>query len=304
MKQKLLIAWMLSFIFICFSSLSANTKKLTIFVSIKPQEYFVKRITGDRVNVYTLLPPGNTPETFAPSARQMAALSNAQLYFRIGVPYEDAILPKIESRMKSLKVIDTRKGIKLLDMRRHQFVNLIPQEKDSEDLHEEEEGRDPHIWLSPLLVKIQAHTILDALTDIDPVNKQFYVDNYKKFIDDLDKLNKELTKVLAPEKGKTLMVFHPAWGYFADNYGLKQQAIEIEGKSPSARQLAVIIDKAKKEKIKVIFVQPQISPALVSKIAKSINATVVPIDPLAYDYIKNMKSIADIVAKSLNKQKN
>ena len=279
----------------------AAEEKQDVFVSILPQEYFVKRIGGDRVNVTVLVQPGSSPATYEPTSQQLAGLAEAKLYFRIGVPFENGFMPKISGINNKLQIVDTRKGVKLRTMEKHHHKSESAHKKNDEKHHNV--VKDPHIWLNPMIVKVQAKTILDALISTDPAGKKIYEKNYVDFCADLDKLNKYIAETLKPLKGKILMVFHPAWGYFADQYGLKQQAIEIEGKNPAAKQLAEIIAKAKKENIKVIFVQPQFSKASANSVAEAIGGTVVPVNPLSKDYINNLKVITHKIASGLNIQK-
>jgi zinc transport system substrate-binding protein len=272
-----------------------------VFVSILPQEYFIERVGGQRVKVQALVKPGASPATYEPSPRQMADLSQAAVFFRIGVPFEDAFLPTIEQTMSGLRIVDTRRGITLRAMKSRQ-----PQESghghDHGD-HHSTGGRDPHIWLNPRLVKVQAQTMADALIEIDPMGRDEYTKNLENFSRDLDAVDASLTKALAPVKGRTFLVFHPAWGYFADAYGLNQEPIELEGKEPSAKQLARIIDMAKAEDVRVIFVQPQFSQSAVKTIARAIHGLVVPIDPLARDYLKSLRNVAKTVGETLARQK-
>jgi zinc transport system substrate-binding protein len=301
-------------------SICAGEQKTSVFVSIVPQEYFVERIGGERVKVQALVKPGSSPATYEPSPRQMAALSEATLYFRIGVPFEEAFLPKIESTMKTLKIVDTRKGVTFRTMQAHHHHGEEGKahERHEGDLdahagehvaaghgeeHHHHVGLDPHIWLSPRLVKIQARTIADALIAIDSAGKGVYERNYQSFAADLDALDARLSKMLAPVKGITFLVFHPAWGYFAEAYGLRQEAIELEGKVPSGRRLAGIIEEAKEEAVKVIFVQPQFSKASAQKIADAIGGVVISINPLARNYIENLEGVATAVRRSLLRQK-
>jgi len=260
------------------SPVNASDPLLSVFTSILPQEYFVKRIGGDRVEVQALVKPGSSPATYEPTPRQMAALSESKVFFRIGVPFENVFVPKIEGAMEGLRIIDTRRGITL-------------------------RGKDPHIWLSPRLVKIQARTIADGLIELDPAGKANYEENLASFLQDLDTLDKNLAEALDPVKGKTLMVFHPAWGYFADAYGLKQKPIELEGKDPSAKRLARMIEMANDEGVRVIFVQPQFSMESAQHIADAIDGAVVPINPLARDYVGNLEHVAETIRKALQKQK-
>jgi len=306
----------------CGASEPASTQRTVVFTSIVPQEYFVERVGGERVEVQALVRPGGSPATYEPTTRQMAALSEAKLYFRIGVPFENAFLPKIEEMMKGLRIVDTRKGITLRAMKAHHHHEGEHEEGEHEareqhEDHEHHEGHgededhhheagsdphDPHIWLNPRYVAIQARAIADALIEIDPAGKAAYEKNLAAFLEDLDALDAKLAAALAPVKGKTLMVFHPAWGYFADAYGLEQEPIEIEGKEPSARQLARIIEQAKQERVRVIFVQPQFSQASAERVAEAIGGAVVPIDPLARDYIANLEAVATTVGATLTKQ--
>lgn len=312
----------------CATHLHAAEEKVVVFTSIVPQEYFVERIGGERVAVQALVKPGQSPHTYEPTPRQMAALSSAKLYFRIGVTFENAFLPKIKQTMRGLRIVDTRKGITLRSMKahhqhdeEHKGEGEHREEEHAEEDHDEqghdaeheehdedqdgldhEGGTDPHTWLNPRLVKVQARTITDALTQADPAGKAVYAKNLAAFLKDLDALDGKLTKALAPVKGKTFLVFHPSWGYFADAYGLEQEPVEIEGKDPSARQLARIIEQAKEEGVRVIFVQPQFSQRSAKRIADAIDGAVLPIDPLARDYLANMEAVARTVSAALGKQ--
>lgn len=288
-------------LFVFTLDLSAAEKTQDVFVSILPQEYFVKRIGGDRVKVTALVQPGSSPATYEPTSQQLAGLAEAELYFRIGVPFENGFISKIKGINDNLQIIDTRKGIKLRTMEKHHHG--AGSEEHSSDEKHHNAVKDPHIWLNPINVKIQARTIADALVSVDPEGKSIYEGNYVDFCKDLDKLNKYIADTLMPLKGKILMVFHPAWGYFADQYGLKQHAIEIEGKNPAAKQLAEIISEAKEEKVKVLFVQPQFSKASATSVAEAIGGVVVPVNPLSEDYINNLKVIADKIAAGLSTQK-
>ena len=312
------------------AGLAAEADRITAFTSILPQEYFVERIGGDRVKVQALVTPGSSPATFEPTPRQMAALSDAKIFFRIGVPFENAFIPKLEQAAKELPIIDTRKGITLRKMKVHHHHHhgeaADPEGEEGHaheaevhhhhgehrhghdshaaetEPHQHQHGTDPHVWQSPRLVKIQARTIADALIELDPAGEAAYERNLAAFLEDLDALDAHLVDALAPVKGKTFMVFHPAWGYFADAYGLEQEPIELEGKDPSGRQIARMIEMAKDDGVRVIFVQPQFSKASAERIAEAISGAVVPIDPLARDYVGNLERVAAAVREALHKQ--
>jgi zinc transport system substrate-binding protein len=160
--------------------------------------------------------------------------------------------------------------------------------------------RDPHIWLDPLLAKIQARTIADELSRLDPDGSDLYAQNLASLLDDLDSLDAEIREALGPARGSTMLVFHPSWGYFADRYGLRQLAIEVEGKSPGARQLHEIIETARAQGVRVIFVQPQFSTAGAEAIAREIGAVVTYADPLPRDYIAELRRVAHTVGDELD----
>lgn len=260
---------------------------IPIFVTIMPQVYLVERIGGDRVIVDALVLPGKNSATYSPSFKQMLGLARAKIFFRIGVPMENSLMPKIKNVGKQILIVDTRKGIKLRRMERGHH-------------HGGGGGLDPHIWLDPKLVKKQAKTICEALIQVDPEGFLEYTSGLNSFIDDLDILDKKIKAAFASVNGSSFFVFHPAFGYFADAYGLKQVAVEIEGKAPKGKDLSIFVKKAIKENARVIFVQPQFDKTTANKIAKAINGTVVSIDPLAKNYLENMEIMAGLVADTFS----
>jgi len=269
-----------------------------VFVSILPQKYFVSKIAGDRVKVEVLVLPGKNPATYEPSPRQTISLAKAKVLFTVGVPFEKAFLPKIENTLKSLKIIDTSVGIKKRTLEADVHNDEESLEENGEEHNHIAQIRDPHIWMSPSLVKIQAKNIYDALIDIDPDGKSEYEKGYLALIKEIENLIIELRETLKPFWGSPLFVFHPAFGYFADEFGLKQIAFETGGKEPTPAKLTEIIESAKKEGAKIIFVQPEFSQESAKKIAKAINGSVVSLNPLEPNYIDNLKLISLEIEKS------
>lgn len=254
---------------------------IKIMVSILPQEYFVNRIGGDRVRVKTLVQSGHSPATYAPTPKQMADLAASSVYFRIGVPFENGLIPKIARSLPHLTIIDQRQGI-----------DLLPMEELPDDHDHDHGDLDPHTWLDPLLALKQSIVIRDTLTRFDPAGAAEYENNFTSLARDLTQLDEQLRETLKPAAGNSIYVFHPAYGYFCRAYGLIQKAIKPSGKEPGARYLARLIEEAKKDNIRVIFVQPQFSDKTSQTIARSIGARVVDLDPLAADYLENMRSLA------------
>jgi zinc transport system substrate-binding protein len=281
-------------------------ERLPVFVSIPPQKYFVEQIGKDLVETQVLVQPGASPHTYEPKPSQMQALSKAEIFFSIGVTFENAWLNKIESSNPGLRIVRTDEKIHKISMQGHHHHDDNGHKKEeNHHNHHDDNGHkhedhhhhgipDPHIWLSPPLVKIQALAILNALQQVDPSNSAEYEANYKDFIAEIDLLHSELTHIFSGKEGTPFMVFHPSWGYFANTYGLKQVPIEVEGKDPKPAQLMEVIMYARENNIKVIFVQPQFSSRSAEMIAKEIGGEVVSIDPLAINWSENLREIGFI----------
>jgi len=263
-------------------------RRVKAFVSILPQAYFVERVGGSQVSVEVLVTPGQSHETYEPTPKQMAALSEANVYFRIGLPFETQLIEKITAANLRLRVIDMREGIRLRPM-------------DEGDAHERGGAPDPHIWLAPQLVKTQAEHIARTLGEFDPAHAPIFQQNLFAFQCDLNRVDSTIADVLAPLRGRKFYVFHPAYGYFADAYGLKQVAVETGGKEPSARQIAELIDQARQDSVRVVFVQPQFATNSAQKIAEAIGGAVVPLDPLARDYLDNLEQMAHEIKRALSR---
>ena len=283
----------LSFIWGIFSppTPAIAEKSLHVAVSILPQKYFVKKIGGDRVHVSVMVLPGANPATYEPKPRQMVNLARSAIYFAIGVPFEKNWLPKFAQANPKMKIVRTQAGITKIPMKAGGHGHHGA-EHDDETISAN--AKDPHIWLSPPLVIVQAKIILEGLTMADPAGRKIYESNYRAFIKELKDLNLELKEVFQTTgQNARFMVYHPSWGYFAKTYGLEQIPIELEGKKPSPRQLLELIKEAREDRIKVIFVQPQFSEKSAETIANAIGGKVVFADPLAEDWKNNLLQVAE-----------
>ena len=290
-------------IFITILAVSQSAEgKIAVFVSIPPQKYFVQQIGKHLVDIQVMVQPGASPASYEPKPRQMAAIAKAHIYFSIGVLFESVWLGKIASSNPNLTIVQTDRGIKKSVMAGHHFHERDLDHQDtaqnSKNGHGQDKIRrdhgipDPHIWLSPPLVMIQARTILAALQKADPIHRSDYETNYRALIAEVSELDAELKMIFNGRQGLRFMVFHPSWGYFADAYGLKQVAIEIEGKRPKPAQLKELIEYANQNDINVIFVQPQFSAKNAEVIARGIGGQVAIADPLAEDWAQNLRNAA------------
>ena len=253
-------------------------EKPIIAVSIVPEQSYVKAVCGDLVDMVTLVPPGSSPENYEPTAQEMEKFSNASLYFSIGVPTEkENILPNVGN----VKVISLQDEVSAV----------------YEDRKFESGERDPHIWLSPKRVKVMVETIARQVSEIDPKNKETYEKNATDYIAQLDEVDNEIKEALKDVKSKKFIVYHPAFGYIASDYGLKMYALEEEGKEATAKHLQEMIDLSKEENIKVIFYQEEIDSSQSKAFAEEIGGKTIQLAPLAADYIENLKRMADTMAE-------
>ncbi|NTV52602.1 MAG: zinc ABC transporter solute-binding protein [Candidatus Firestonebacteria bacterium] len=271
---------------------SGASEVLPVTVTILPQKYLVDRIGGTRVSVQVLVPPGKSHETYEPTPRQVADLAQGKIFFRIGLPLENALLPKLQRASGAVTVVDMGQGI----ARRY----LEKENAAFEAAHDHAApttvgSPDPHFWLSPVLAQREAATVLSALVAQDPAGKAYYEERCQALLADLQDLHVYLTRVLAPLRGSVLFVYHPAYGYFADAYGLRQLAVEIEGKEPEPRQLTRFIKLAKQHRVRVIFVQPQFSRVLAGTIAKEMGIATAIADPLAEDWADNLLRVTGVL---------
>jgi zinc transport system substrate-binding protein len=259
---------------------------IPVFVSIAPQAYFVRQVGGERVRVEVLVRPGASPATYAPTPKQLARLARAKLFFGIGVPFESALIKRIKAGMPDVRVVDTSDAVNKVRV-------------DSAAGHGHDSELDPHTWLDPMLVKQEAAIIASSLAEIDPAGKAVYAEKYRIFADKLDALDGRIRSILKPVQGRTVLVYHPAYGYFCRAYGLRQKAIESGGKTPSAQHLARLIAEAKKERVRAILVQPQFSRKKATLLARAIGAEIIVADPLAADYMENLEKLAKELANVL-----
>lgn len=287
------------------SFINASNQQLT--VNILPQKYFVEKIVKDKFAINVMVKPGVSPHNFEPKPSQMKSLVESKAYFLVGDASEKAWIEKFKQNAKNTLFVDTTIGIEKIEMEKHEHHKEEKKDehksyKHSKSEHKEEKhdhtGLDPHIWLDPILIKIQAKNIYEAMVKIDVANSEFYKTNYEEFIKELDTLDQNIKTLLAPHKDKAFMVFHPSWGYFAKRYELEQISIEIEGKEPKPNELVELVEEAKKHDIKIIFTSPQFSQKSAQTISKTVGANVVAIDPLADNWNENLLNVANQIANS------
>lgn len=288
--RKLLFVWLLV-------PSMVLAEPLRVFASVVPIQTFIAKIGGEHVDARVMVRPGFSPQTYDPTPRQIGALAGAVLYVRTGVPFEHSWMKRIRSANPAMQVLDVRKDLALLEMERHAHAEHHPESHEPAGQHSQEQ--DPHVWTSPLIVAHMAGRIRDKLSELDPEHAADFARNHDELVAELNALDADLHQLLDPLQNRKFMVFHPAWGYFADRYGLTQVSIEHEGKEPGARGLAALIEQAKQEGVKVIFVQPQFDKRQANQVAKAIGGAVIAVDPLAANYCDNLRQVGRQFAKAL-----
>lgn len=284
------------------SSPESQPKRLAV-VSVMPQAWLVRQLGHPYFDVLTLVQPVDNPHTYQPTDAQVSRVMQADVFFRTGMPFEKGSWFQAIQSSQKLSIVDLRQGIPLRRMERHvhhEESDRHSQEMPQPDPHQPggEEASDPHIWLSPRLLKIQAATVAQNLSRIDPAHQDDYQHNLQLVSRQLDQLDTRIRQRLAAAKGKAFFVFHPAWGYFADEYGLHQVAIEVEGKQPTDAELTKLQEEARREGIKVIFVQPQITGQAAGAVAAAVGAHLEQLNPEAEDVPASLLHAADAIAES------
>lgn len=264
---------------------------LTVAVGIVPEATFVEAVAGDLVDVVTLVPPGYSPANYQPTTTEMQALSNAEIYFTLQMPTEQAnILPKVNDFNKDIKIVDLREAV---------FGVYPLLNTDGEEIETtEDESVDPHVWLSPKRAIVMVQTIADELSAIDGDNKETYQANAASYIAELEALDSGIQETVSSLGNKSFLIYHAAYGYFANDYGLKMVAIEIEGKQATATELQEVIDYALENSIKTVFYQEEFDDSQAETVAEEIGGTVQKVAPLSADYIQGLKDFVNALVQS------
>jgi zinc transport system substrate-binding protein len=260
----------------------SGSGKLQVITSIEPLAYFVERIGGERVSVSVMVPPGGDPHSYEPTPRQMVRLASAAMFVKAGsgVEFELNWMPRFLELNKGLRICDASSG-----------VQLIPMSHDG-DVYGggHTHGRyDPHFWLSPANARVLAANIERSLAAADPSHQAVYAANRSALDKELQTLQGELHRRLSGVTNRRFIVFHPAWGYYARDFGLEQIAVEQEGKTVTPVQMVRVIEAARAHDIRIVFVSPQFSSVQADAIARDIGGKTVMIDPLSRDYQDNLR---------------
>lgn len=244
----------------------------TVLVTLAPNKFLIEKIAKDELHVIVLVPPGVDPHTFEFNTKKLVQLTDAKIWFSIGEAWE-------------------KKAGKILckNMPCYNLRDSLP----TQLLH----SGDSHIWLTPKLLKFQAEKIEEKLSALFPEKSDTFKKNKTNLLQELDELHQQISALTQNSKGKTILVAHPAFGYFTEEYGLNQLSIEEEGKELSPKSLINLINKAKKANVTQIIVMPEYSTKEASVLAKELNVKLVFLDPYSENVIENLKEIAKVLSE-------
>ncbi len=285
----------------CGGAAERDDGRISAVVSILPQQYFLQRIAGSFVDIFVIVPPGASPATYEPTSSDMRFISGADVWFTVGVGFEDAWIPRFRDSADHLRIISTISGITRVPMDRYSLFSSGEVEGDAGGT---ENGHahgsiDPHVWLSPGLVKEQAMVMEETLAGLDSSRADYYSVNLQEFCGEIDSLEALIHSILDPLPNRSFMVFHPAWGYFADEFDLDMIPVESGGSQPAPGEMSALIDLARERGISTVFVSPQFSQQSARALANEIGGRVESIDPLAESWSENLVSVAGAIAESL-----
>ena len=266
-----------------------RTGPVAVYASVMPQADIMKRIGGELVEVGMLIGPGQDAHTYDPSPREIERLAAAELLFTTGLEYEARIVGTLQRSARTVRIVDLTQGITLREIEAHYHDPSVPHS------HDNEPG-DPHIWLGPAEVRRQAQTIRDAFTAARPDWEEQFQQGYERFLDEVDELERELQELLAPMRGASILVYHPAFGYFTDHFGIVQLAIQAGGREPSPRQLEKTIELALEAGVDVVFTQPEYDDVASRAVARAIGARTVLISDLGDDWPQLMRQIGHAIS--------
>ena len=300
--KKLSLTTMIFLLLLIFVNLSVGAAEATVAVTIVPQIEMVEAIAGERVEVVEMIPKGFSPANYSPSPSEMRAFSEASIYFSIGVPADmQNILPRAEERsdlevVKLFERIETKYPHRYFGEDGHHHEENVEQDEHG---HNHAGGRDPHIWLSPNRASYMVEIMRDELIELLPEFENEFKENADQYLAKLAAANQKNKELLAPYKGEAILVYHPSFGYFTENYDLKMLSIEKDGKEPGPQHLQEVIENAKEKGIQNVFYQAEIDSTKTRAVAEELDGEIVQLNPLAENYIENLENMAAEMASEL-----
>ena len=280
----IIVTGILGYLSLINSSPHSSNGKIGVVVSIGPEVEWANAVGGDKVNVTLMVPASADPHTYEPLPSQLTQVSNAKMYVEIGSPleFETNYMDKIKATNPNMLIVNASKGIQ-----------LIPNSAENET-----ETMDPHDWADPKNAKIMVNNIYNGLVKVDPTDKDYFQKNRDQYLHQLDELDKNTTELLKGKQETDILVYHPAFGYYAKDYNLSQVGAMINDEEPSPQRIAMMVNIAKQNNITVVYSEPQYDPKFMQSIASQVGAQVLTVNDLDEHYLQNMKNVAIAFSKA------
>ena len=260
----------------------SDSDKKTIFVTITPMQSIIEEITAGDFDIEVIVPKGASPETFEPTPKQVTSFSDAEFIFSTGIiDFEQSLVERIDG---DAEVVNLSNGIELIAG------------SCSHGNHQHKHGVDPHIWTSPRALRTMVTNAHKAIMAHYPDSVK-YTEATGRLLERIDALDTYCATRIKAEGVEAMMIYHPAYTYYARDYGIEQIAIEHDGKEPSLRQTTALIEKAKEHGVKAILRQPQYSEDKVRAIANDAGTEIITTDPLAEDILGEIERVTEIICR-------
>ena len=279
----------------CRPAPEPDSGRAEILVTVPPLSGLVHAVAGDTCNVVVLVPPGKEPETFMPTPSQMREIARCGVFFRVGLPVEESIVGRLSSLNPRLRVVNLAERLPVAAESAEEIELTAPNGEDG--AHPHHDGIDPHVWMSPSNLEEMAAVVEKTLSGLFPENAPLYHQRTLRFSRDAEALKVSTAERLASLRNRTLYVFHPAYGYYCAEFGLRQAAVEAGGKSPKSKDFVELIRRLREENAEKIFVQPQFSRTAVEKVASELNLNIEVHSPLETDPLKNIETLTDALQR-------
>ncbi len=241
-----------------------------------PLADFVEQVGKERIEATVMVPPGAAPHTYEPKPSQLKELGEAEMFVKVGsgLEFELVWMDKLAQINGNMIVLNSSEGVELT-------------------------GNDPHVWLSPLNAKKMVQNICSGLIRLDPDNEQYYTENGNAYLERLDELDAYVKKTLTGIENRKFIVYHPAWSYFARDYGLEEIPVERAGKEPTAVEIKEVLEQAAELRSRVVFVSPQFATKGAQTVAREMGGSVMYLDPLPRSYITSIRTTAERLAQAM-----
>ncbi|MCX7822463.1 MAG: zinc ABC transporter substrate-binding protein [Syntrophobacterales bacterium] len=295
---RILMLFLFFSLFCLFEGLSVASStgepegpSVVVGVTIPPQKFFVEQIGGKRVQVVTMIPQGVDPHTYEPKPKDIEALKEAKAYLSLGeIEVEKIWLSRLKKLFPNMKIVNTSSDVAFLQSDHYHAGEVKEEHRGA--------GKDPHVWLSPPLVMLQSRVIYKTLIEIDPEGRSLYDEGFRNWMSRLTNLDMELMSIFSPFKGKAFIIYHPAWAYFSEAYGIKQFAVEKEGKPPGPKDLKQLKNIVSQNNIRILFVTSETPQVSAKNIAEQLGLTLDLLNPLAYDWETNILTVTKKLVSS------